>query len=331
MISFRFHVVSITAVFLAIAIGIVVGSTYVDGAVVDGLRNRIKSVSDNLDERKTENDRLEGELGTARTYIDSSADFAVSGRLVDVPVLLVAVRGVDEGAVERVALLSRRAGGTVPGVVWLEPKWALEGEDRAQLAEIVGARPGATPEVLWASAWEGVVDELTAVPVDTGPGDAAAPDSQETTTTIPPAAVSEVLGGLEAGGFLSVDSLDDASSSLTDLAGTTPSFLLLTGPRARDEVVPMLPVVIEAVVQGGLPTVVGDVHVDAPEAPGRGEALRELFAPELLDAVVLVDDADRSEGQVTAVLALDAAVDGLTGHFGYGDGADGVLPSWTPP
>ena len=28
MISFRFHVVSITAVFLAIAIGVVVGSTY---------------------------------------------------------------------------------------------------------------------------------------------------------------------------------------------------------------------------------------------------------------------------------------------------------------
>ena len=40
MISFRFHVVSITAVFLAIAIGVVVGSTYVDRAIVDTLRNR---------------------------------------------------------------------------------------------------------------------------------------------------------------------------------------------------------------------------------------------------------------------------------------------------
>jgi len=65
MISFRFHVVSITAVFLAIAIGVVVGTTYVDGAVVDGLRNRIDSVEGNLDDRRAENDRLESELGLA--------------------------------------------------------------------------------------------------------------------------------------------------------------------------------------------------------------------------------------------------------------------------
>ena len=52
MISFRFHVVSITAVFLAIAIGVVVGSTYVDRAIVESLQNRIDSVSSNLDQRK---------------------------------------------------------------------------------------------------------------------------------------------------------------------------------------------------------------------------------------------------------------------------------------
>ena len=46
MISFRFHVVSITAVFLAIAIGIVVGSTYVDELTVDQLRSRIETVED---------------------------------------------------------------------------------------------------------------------------------------------------------------------------------------------------------------------------------------------------------------------------------------------
>lgn len=95
----------------------------------------------------------------------------------------------------------------------------------------------------------------------------------------------------------------------------------------------MVPFVVDASVQGGLPTVVADVHVEAPEAPGRGEALLEALAQELRDAIVLVDDADRPEGQVGAVLALDAVADAppLTGHYGYGDGADGVLPRWTPP
>lgn len=313
MISFRFHVVSITAIFLAIAIGVLVGTTYVDGAVVDGLRNRIDTVSKNLDDRKAENDQLESELGATRTYIGVSAEFAVTDRLTDVPVLLVATRGVDEGSVEQVALLARQAGATVPGVVWLEAKWGLEGEDdRAALAEIVDAQADDAAEDLWSSAWEAVVDELTAEEI--------APD--------PP---RQMLAPLEAGGFLSVDSLDDASSNLVDLAGASPRVLVLTGSRAQEELVPMVPFVVDASVQGGLPTVVADVYVDAPEAPGRGEVLVAALAQELRDAIVLVDDADRSEGQVAAVLALDAVADGLFGHYGYGDGADGVLPRWTPP
>ena len=140
MISFRFHVVSITAVFLAIAIGVVVGTTYVDGAVVDGLRNRIDSVEGNLDDRKAENDRLESELGLASSYIEASAPFAVTDRLIDVPVLLVAARGVDETVVERTAGLTRLAGGITPGVVWLESPWELESDDdRAELASIIDA------------------------------------------------------------------------------------------------------------------------------------------------------------------------------------------------
>jgi len=331
MISFRFHVVSITAVFLAIAIGIVVGTTYVDTAVVDQLQNRIRTVSDNLDARKEDNDRLENDLGSARAYIDSSALFAVTDRLTDVPVLLVATRGIDEGAVEQVALLSRQAGATVPGVVWLEAKWGLEGEDdRAALAEIVDAQPDEAVEDLWSSAWEAVVNELTAQPA-TSPTGGSDPDGLTTTTTAPPDRVREVLASLEAGGFLSVDSIDDASSTLVDLAGVSPRVLVLTGARAQAELVPMVRFVVSAPVQGGLLTVVADVHVEAPEALGRGEVLVEALDQELRDAIGLVDDADRPEGQVAVVLALDAVAAGVFGHYGYGDGADGVLPRWTPP
>ena len=55
MISFRFHVVSITAIFLAIAVGVVVGSTYVDQLTVDQLRNRIETVEDRADAAREEN------------------------------------------------------------------------------------------------------------------------------------------------------------------------------------------------------------------------------------------------------------------------------------
>ena len=337
MISFRFHIVSITAIFLAIAIGVVVGSTYVDGAVVDGLRNRIKTVSDNLEERRAENDRLEGELGSARSYIEGSDEFAVTNRLTNVPVLLLATRGIDEGAVEQIALLARRAGAAVPGVVWLEPRWGLQGDDeRAALADIVGGEPEDAAEDLWSAAWEGVVAELVESNVVRDPEDPPEPDpaapAETTTTTDPPARVAEELGTLAEGGFVTVDTLDDDSSAVTDLVGSEPSVLLVTGSRGSADVRPMLQTVVDAVVDGGLPIVIADVYVEAPEAAGRGEAVAALRSEELREAVFLVDDADRSEGWVATVLALDAAVDGLPGqHFGYGDGADAVLPAWTPP
>ena len=45
---------------------------------------------------------------------------------------------------------------------------------------------------------------------------------------------------------------------------------------------------------------------------------------------VIVDDADLEAGRVAAVLGLDSAADGQLGvHYGYGDGADAVLPAWT--
>src|SRR5690606_36542191 len=139
MLSFRFHIVSLTAVFLAIAVGVVVGTTYVDRAVVENLENRIDTVSQNLDERRAQIAQLDAELDDLRAYADASVDFAVTDRLRDVPVLVVAARGVDGGVAEATAELVRRAGARSPGIVWLEGAWALEDDDaRARLAEAVG-------------------------------------------------------------------------------------------------------------------------------------------------------------------------------------------------
>ena len=234
MISFRFHVVSITAVFLAIAIGVVVGTTYVDGAVVDGLRNRIDSVEQNLDDRKAENDRMEAELGLAGSYIDASADFAVTDRLTDVPVLVLAARGVDEAAVERTVALTRTAGALTPGVVWLEPSWNLENDDdRAALADIIGADAEDAPEDLTAAAWTAVAAELSL------PGEEATPNA-----TPPPS----VLEPLVDAGFLSVDALDDDSTALADLAGTQPRVLVVTGTRAEAGPAAVAPTIADATV-----------------------------------------------------------------------------------
>jgi hypothetical protein len=298
---------------------VVVGTTYVDGAVVDGLRHRIDSVENNLDDRKAENDRLDHELGLANGYIDDSADFAVTDRLTDVPVLLVAARGVDEAAVGRTVELVRRADGRTPGILWLEPQWDLEKvDDRAALADIVDGDASASADDLRAAAWAAVMDEL-----------ATTPEGGATATATDP--IPDVLGPLADAGFLTLDALDDPSTSMLDLRGAQPRVTVVTGARAEPGPKAVVPTIADAAVAAQLVTVLADVHVDAPEAAGRGEELLASLSADVVAAAAVVDNADRTEGQVATVLALDAAADGAVGHLGYGNGADGVVPEWTPP
>lgn len=333
MISFRFHVVSITAVFLAIAIGIVVGSTYVDRAIVENLRDRVDSVSDNLDERRAEIATLEDELGDANEHIQATADFAVTDRLTDQPVLVIAPRGVSEEAVEHVAALARRAGARVPGVLWLEPSWALAEEDeRRRLADLVGGRADDAAE-LRGEAWDDVAAELSAVAGVTaaGPADPTQDPSVTVTSDAPPAPSMPVLEALQEGGFVSLDPLDDTTVSLAQLGGTDPRLLVVTGSEVDGELRPVVAAVAAAATAADLPTVVADVYVEVEGGPARGQQLGELLPEPVAAELVLVDDAERVSGRVAAVLALATADSTPGAHYGEGSGADSRLPVWTSP
>jgi hypothetical protein len=119
MINFRFHIVSLIAVFLALALGIVMGATVVNRAIVDRLNDRIDTVEDNANRRKAESDELRGQVGQLEGYIDSTKDFAVTGRLNGITLATIATRGVDEDAVRETVELAQRAGGGGPRRRWV--------------------------------------------------------------------------------------------------------------------------------------------------------------------------------------------------------------------
>ena len=330
MISFRFHVVSITAVFLAIAIGVVVGSTYVDRAIVDTLQNRIDTVSANLDERKAENDALEEDLDDARSYISASSDYAVTDRLAEVPVLIVALRGVEEAAVEDTVRLARQAGGLVPGVAWMEPRWALEEEaDRGALAELVDASDTAEPEQMWDDAWDAVADELVVVPVDEEETPTNGAGATTTTTVPADAPEAPVLLGLAEAGFLTIDALDDDAVTLAEMAGSGARVLVVTGSEAAAELAPLVAIVVGATLGGG--SVAAEVFVPQTDGPVRGQVLTDTIDQGTLETMAIVDAVDRVEGRVAAIVAVAGAPGVVVGHFGYGPDADAVLPVWSPP
>ena len=337
MISFRFHLVSITAVFLGIAIGVVVGSTFVDRAIVDNLRDRIETVDDNLDRRRAENDELQEENNRLDESITASASFAVSGRLPNTSVLVLAVRGVDDDVVAGLVELARLAGAAAPGIVWIEPSWAMREADQAeQLAELANVGAG-DPERVRARAWAAVVDELVA-PSDGGSAatsttSTTAVDGGATTTTAPPAAVpTPVLDAVTDSPFLSFDGIGDGAA-ISSLGGTSPTVIVVTGTRAESELTSLVAPLIQTLLDAGLPTVVAEVFVqpddDAADPPSRGDAVRAAVPEEVLASVSTVDHLDLPEGLVATILAAADLRHDVVGRYGYGDGTAGPLPVWT--
>ena len=119
MINFRFHLVSLIAVFLALGLGILVGSSVVDRVIVDRLDGEIKATRAESNDLKERISAQEEQIARDQDFLEQSTGYAVRQRLQAVPVALVAERGVDENSVKDVLATLRESGATVPGVVWL--------------------------------------------------------------------------------------------------------------------------------------------------------------------------------------------------------------------
>jgi len=133
MLNFRFHVVSLVAVFLALAIGIIMGSTVIDRALVDTLEDQQQSLRGTLDDLTEENTSLRQELDDLREGSERLAseggERLLADTLADVPVLVVAVRGVDTAVLDDLVELLETAGALDQGTLWLTERLLADDEN----------------------------------------------------------------------------------------------------------------------------------------------------------------------------------------------------------
>ena len=106
MINFRYHIVSLTAVLLALGIGLMLGTTFLDQATVDALKDRQAELESDV--RRT-NDRNSDQAAAIDEYEREASAFSeqigerlFSGILRNDPVLVIATKGVDQGQVDSV-------------------------------------------------------------------------------------------------------------------------------------------------------------------------------------------------------------------------------------
>ena len=137
MIDFRYHLVSIVAVFLALAIGIVLGSTALQGDTLDVLRSENNSLTNQLNAARTQVGSYSQLAGASDTFLQTAEPKLLSGLLPGEKVLLVTEPGAPSGITGGIEKAAGYAGASIAGTVALQPKFNdLSGTTRSSLAAI---------------------------------------------------------------------------------------------------------------------------------------------------------------------------------------------------
>ena len=130
MVDFRYHALSLVAVFLALGIGIVLGVTVGDSLVSDADRNLRESLREDVTEAREEV-RDEQALGSRREdVIEEAAPVVARGRLARRRVALVAFGEAPAELAESLDEAIELGGGRLARIVELEPG-EQEGRPRA--------------------------------------------------------------------------------------------------------------------------------------------------------------------------------------------------------
>lgn len=315
MINFRFHLVSLVAVFLALALGVMMGATVIDRAIVNGLEARISTVGDRADRTRDENLALKARLDLLEGYADQALPLLVGERLKGVPVAVVAIRGIDEAAVRQTADVLRGGGAVVHGVVWLEPPLALpDVSAEIKLGEVLGD-PFQKGADLRRSAIESLGRRLAIGP--------EAPRNQPGAT--------DLLLGMGTAGFLAFDAMGgEFEPARYPFPGSRVLVIDGTQGKLRPDVVSMP--LIRALQVAGAMVVLGEVFREAESAPARGAIVAGVRDDQALATrVATVDDVEQPQGRAALALALDELGRGQAGHYGEGPGASRQLPEPVPP
>ncbi len=123
MIDFRYHLVSIIAIFLALAVGLVVGATTLPGTTETALTKAEHELSHENAELGSRNADLNQQLNAAQAFAEGSASRILPGLLTGRKVVLVVPPDTDPGMVSGVTADLQEAGATVTGRVMLQPSF----------------------------------------------------------------------------------------------------------------------------------------------------------------------------------------------------------------
>lgn len=303
MISLRYHVVTIVAIFLALAIGTLAGAAFVQPALQEELQDQTNRLQRDNDSLRAEVDELRTEIGGLSAFADSVAPMLTDGKLSGTPVVMVSQTGVEDSVLSEANVALANAGANVLTTVSATEELVSEDpETQEQLATIVGEPTAAADELpgLAAQALARGLSPSTSV-VD-----------------------GDVLDQLLSAGFLAPVDAGPSQTTLEEIGQPGQVVIVLSGGRGEGD--PLL-----APEAFAVPLVESLASLNVPVAAG--ESIQSdydyvsILRDNGTDGTVTVDDLDHAMGGAALVLGLeDLIATGDGGAYGVKDGAAPLPP-----
>lgn len=318
MIDFRYHLVSIVAVFLALAIGIVLGSTELQGTTLDALRSYSNSLKNQLSAVSSQRNSYLTLANDNAAFIQAAEAKLVSGTLTGDRVVMITEPGAPSGVISGVTQAVTSAGATVTGTVALQPKFNdLSGSTQSNLYQ-VNAEQSSANGTTFASPASSQTEYQQQAAQLIGSAILTTAGGESLLTT---ANAQTLLAAYTQAGYLNVTGTPYNSAARATLA-----VVITPGSAPADQNDPANQVLLAAAAefagQSAATVVAGSNSGSSPAT----SAISVLRGSNVGSQVSTVDNADTALGQVSAVWALgDQLAGGKPNSYGI-SGASAVSP-----
>ncbi|MFD3686261.1 copper transporter [Nocardiopsis sp. NPDC058631] len=340
MIDFRYHLVSIVAVFLALTVGLVLGTTMLQDPLLNTLQSETSDLRGQSEDLRSERDVADKVNAGADEMAEAVSSDMLAGRLTDLGVVVVTSPGANHEVADGLAERVEEAGGEVVGRIALAD--ALVDAGNATFVDELSIQVSPDPDDLTGGPYEKAGTEL---------GRALATADAETETD----AETDAAGEAGTGGGTAEETKDGEDAAARDRDGdhdaeavldafSEGGLIQVEGEPAvsADALVVLAPAAgtadgadreaanaVLTTITTALHREVGAVVLagDGPSSRGDGMLAQARAAePEFATA----DVTGRPMGDIIAVLALAENLAGGAGAYGIGEGVRGFLPDPLP-
>jgi Copper transport outer membrane protein, MctB len=315
MIDFRYHIVSIVAVFLALGLGLLVGATALQPTALGGLISLSQREHEQIGAALASNRQLNRQLDSNDQWAQANAPQLLHGLLAGERVVVVEAPGASSQVVSGVSDALAEAGATVSGQVQIQDKFFdVSRATQQQLTQLAQRFTPVAVSLQGSPVAQASQAIAGAILTKDGAGQPVAGQRDS--------ASAALLSGFGAEGFLAVNGQPDARATLAIvIIPDTPQSTSISNPQSQ-----RLVTLAQQLNLAGQGTVVAG----SVDGSGPGSVIDVMRNGGRAGHLSSVDNANRTIGQIVVAQALAEQLRGVSGSYGATSSAASAAPSPAP-